>query len=712
MGIMKKLMKLIVLVASAAMALVSCQKNEVDAPGTQDVHFTVIAGIETKTMIADNLDGTYTPSWAKGDKIGVAFDAPGKNTEFENTANGGLTATFEGKYTFNLGDNAEVSGNMYAFYPSSKYNKVYDNGEIRIDLAATQYPTSSSFDPLCDLLIAKPSHYVAEATGTEVEVRIEDMYFARMMSVLKINLKSEYLNNEVIKSISFKAEGQKLSGAMRFNLDEGALVGNQSTGDLSEIKAIYTEDPIAVAGEKNSAYLVLAPVIIPSGTNLTFTIETENYDIVKTAVAQKDMEMPAGNIAVINLNILENECKAKVQETRIWVEGFDSETVNKQQTAASESGVSGTGVSEELKYVYSADNCNIRINSNGQTASNPYLYINAAGSSFTASNIKVTNVETLALSAMVKGNGLNLTVEYKESLADSWSFAGVIKGTSAFASGRVLFAVPNTLTSLDIKLTGSGVMYIDDIVLEETDEEIPEVTLQSISVSGQKTSFVEGDSFEFGGIVTATYTNGSTKDVTNDSEFSGYDMATLGEQTVTVTYDGKSAEYTITVTEQSQGGGESSGGYTVIKSVDELSEGTYIIGGNNQNTYAEGTMYIWSDASNVSGQKLKTTAVNFSNNDFSSDVSSFVHIELIDASIANTYYIKVGAKYLKGAEKVWSLVDDPVAWTFADMPSGKDGMYFYNTSNVSYVSINSTTDAIRTYNSNTKYKGIYLFEAN
>ena len=667
---MKKLMKLIVLVASAAMALVSCQKNEVDAPGTQDVHFTVIAGIETKTMIADNLDGTYTPSWAKGDKIGVAFDAPGKNTEFENTANGGLTATFEGKYTFNLGDNAEVSGNMYAFYPSSQYNKVYENGEIRIDLAATQYPTSSSFDPLCDLLIAKPSHYVAEATGTEVEVRIEDMYFARMMSVLKINLKSEYLNNEVIKSISFKAEGQKLSGAMRFNLDEGALVGNQSTGDLSEIKAIYTEDPIAVAGEKNSAYLVLAPVIIPSGTNLTFTIETENYDIVKTAVAQKDMEMPAGNIAVINLNILENECKAKVQETRIWVEGFDSETVNKQQTAASESGVSGTGVSEELKYVYSANNCNIRINNNGQTASNPYLYINAAGSSFTASNIKVTNVETLALSAMVKGNGLNLTVEYKESLADSWSFAGVIKGTSAFASGRVLFAVPNTLTSLDIKLTGSGVMYIDDIVLEETDEEIPEVTLQSISVSGQKTSFVEGDSFEFGGIVTATYTNGSTKDVTNDCEFSGYDMAVPGEQAVTVTYEGKTTSYNVTIIEV--GASES---YSLYKG--NLIEGDYII------VYSGGAM-----KAEVNSSRLAYTDVTISDNVISNpDVNLIWHI----AKNGDywTIYNEGVARYAAGtgannkaqlldsgtdSKSLWSVVEDNGVYTFTNKANSEAGV--------------------------------------
>ena len=50
---MKKIMKPFVLVAAAAMALASCQKNEMPAPEKQDVHFTINAGIETKTSIVE-----------------------------------------------------------------------------------------------------------------------------------------------------------------------------------------------------------------------------------------------------------------------------------------------------------------------------------------------------------------------------------------------------------------------------------------------------------------------------------------------------------------------------------------------------------------------------------------------------------------------------------------------------------------------------------
>ncbi|MBQ6689309.1 MAG: fibronectin type III domain-containing protein [Bacteroidales bacterium] len=317
---MKKIMILFVLVAAAAMTLASCQKNEISGPVKQEVYFTIKADFEeTKTAITDNGDKTYTPTWANGDKIGVLFalEEKAQAVEFANTADAGETATFEGKHAFTVVEGAsEVSGNLYAFYPSSAFDKektIYSNGEIRLDLNVRQNPTSTSFDPSCDLMIAKPCYYVAEATGESVEVLVDDMYFARMMSVLRINLNSTHLSNETVKSVSFDAEGLDLTGAMRFNLETGKFVGNLSTSqDLSEVTAVYSEeDPIYVAGEKNSAYLVVAPVTIPSGTTLTFTIETENYDIVKTVTAPADMVMPAGNIAVINLTISEDDCATK-----------------------------------------------------------------------------------------------------------------------------------------------------------------------------------------------------------------------------------------------------------------------------------------------------------------------------------------------------------------------------------------------------------------
>ena len=76
-------------------------------------------------------------------------------------------------------------------------------------------------------------------------------------------------------------------------------------------------------------------------------------------------------------------------------------------------------------------------------------------------------------------------------------------------------------------------------------------TLSSITLSGTyATSFVEGSEFNHDGVVvTARYSDQTTADVTSQAEFSTPDMTQVGEQTVTVSYGGKSTSYNITITE-------------------------------------------------------------------------------------------------------------------------------------------------------------------
>lgn len=65
----------------------------------------------------------------------------------------------------------------------------------------------------------------------------------------------------------------------------------------------------------------------------------------------------------------------------------------------------------------------------------------------------------------------------------------------------------------------------------------PVVALASIEVINQNVLFELGDDFVFGGSVIAKYADNSTKDVTSDAQFSGYDKNRLGNQTITVSYE-------------------------------------------------------------------------------------------------------------------------------------------------------------------------------
>lgn len=302
---MKKFMKPFVLVAAAAMALASCQKNEFDAPQKQELHFTIKAGIETKTSITDNGDGTYSPSWHKGDQIGIFFTEPEKKVEtvdatFSNTEEDGPVASFEGTAT------GATDGILYAFYPKSAFNQHYGDETIRLDLPAVQKPTSTSFDPECDILVAKPYDYLAEGET----VVIDDLYFARLMSVLKINLKGEFAQGEVVESLTFSVDGVDITGNAKVDYKTATIKGwNNGSVKRNTVTATYSaKEYITIDEENNSAYLVIAPVTIETGTALTFTLKTTNYNISKTVSAYSDMTFTAGNLSVLNLTIKEEDC--------------------------------------------------------------------------------------------------------------------------------------------------------------------------------------------------------------------------------------------------------------------------------------------------------------------------------------------------------------------------------------------------------------------
>lgn len=75
--------------------------------------------------------------------------------------------------------------------------------------------------------------------------------------------------------------------------------------------------------------------------------------------------------------------------------------------------------------------------------------------------------------------------------------------------------------------------------------------LQSISVSGSfKTEYLVGEEFDKSGIiVTANYDKGGSKDVSAEASFSGFDSSVAGPCIVTVSFGGKSAEISLTISE-------------------------------------------------------------------------------------------------------------------------------------------------------------------
>ena len=314
---MKKIMKLFVLVAAAAMALASCQKNEIDAPAKQGVHFTINAALaeelpEAKTAITDNGDGTYTPSWEGTEELGVLFSLPDAETTkanvvtFENKNVAGELASFQGSTT------VTENGTFYSFYPASAFGRGFDEGIARLDLKQEQTPTATSFDPSCDILVARPYDFEV----VEGNVTADGLEFKRIMSVLRIDLKTDFedVKGDFVKSVSFTAGDVKIVGYARVKIETPDFTEQDWTTSSNKVTANYSSDIVSVAGEKNSVYLVIAPVTIPAGAQLTFDIETKNYTISKTVTAP-EMNFSAGNVNRINLTIKSENCTVKTEDT-------------------------------------------------------------------------------------------------------------------------------------------------------------------------------------------------------------------------------------------------------------------------------------------------------------------------------------------------------------------------------------------------------------
>lgn len=234
------------------------------------------------------------------------------------------------------------------------------------------------------------------------------------------------------------------------------------------------------------------------------------------------------------------------------------------------------------------------------------IWGNSTGiTSISKTNASLITGETTNIKA-VSSNGTNITWTTSNS-----SVCSISSGSSASNTDIVLTASGVGTATITAKVTISGTTYSRTCEVTVTAPK----TLSSITVSDPKTSFVQNSEFEFNGIVTANYEDGTLADVTSKCTFTGYNLANLGNQTVTVSYTEGSRTrtdtYSITVNDEIVPEGDASlyGG--------SITEGYYVI-------YYNGKAL----KNTVSSNRFTYTEVTPTNNIISSPDSSIIwHIE-------------------------------------------------------------------------------------
>ncbi len=319
---MKTTIKSLMFAALAVSFAASCAK-EVNPESVQkgnELHFIVktAPSVPVKSYLDNNLDGTYTPKWEKGDGIAIFTESIIENSKVNaklyNTADTGLEATFDGTVT------AADKGELKAISPEErvvKGLKPSGNTEfVGVELgdaenAYAQNPTFETIDPKCDILVSKPTGY--ESDGETVVLNA--VFFKRVMSVVKINVVApESFANVKIKNFSMTSSSETLGG--RAKIDVTNVKVSDWTIANKSVKAVYSaEDDMPVlydgTGVSNTVYLVVNPVTLSSGTTLTFSGETADYQFSKEIALQSDITFPEGQIAVINLSLADSNFTSK-----------------------------------------------------------------------------------------------------------------------------------------------------------------------------------------------------------------------------------------------------------------------------------------------------------------------------------------------------------------------------------------------------------------
>ena len=200
------------LVAAAAMAFTSCQKEEAAAPETVSATLTMHADVEqTKTYLDEN----NAVLWGKGEAV-TLYVGSGETAKFFDSAS---TDAYDGEasasFTFAIEDVAQAdSYALGGIYPASASNGINnDNPEsFKIALPATQNAEPGKYDPSAYIMVLKPE--TVEQLPSEYQAS-----FRRAVALNKITLTN--VKEEISRVEITVPDTKYLAGRRNFDLTTG-----------------------------------------------------------------------------------------------------------------------------------------------------------------------------------------------------------------------------------------------------------------------------------------------------------------------------------------------------------------------------------------------------------------------------------------------------------------------------------------------------------
>lgn len=513
---MKKLLVLMGL-ATAAFSFTGCQKNEMkdadnDFKGTSTFEF--VADIaQTKTTLDPD---TYAVDWEEGDVIYMVTKDEEWGAAYSSDNNNVTTiAEFvyaDGKFV----TESTISGGEHTFYAmySRGDQKTWHRGAgSSHSLLSTQSQDCSAPTAHIKLNDALVGTFTATTPMTE-PAKVDMHHLYTMMQVDVMN--NTGTDIEVTK-FEMTAAGADLAGVFNVKSFETPSISTKS-GASSTI-TVNVANGTVKAGAPLPIYFVMAPLADYSG-DVTFKVtDAGGNTYTKTVTLKKNMTFAAGKYNTTPYTISSADVVEPEPANVTWDLSTDE-----------------TSEVSETKIAWTSDVAE--------------MYCEKGGASTNANNYYGGNKDNRTSTRFYKNSILTIApkAEYKITsvvfTATSDSYASALSGStwtnaSATVNSKVVTVTP-TNGAQSVTATIGGICGFTSVVVYyakneggESPEPKPK-TLVSITVENPKIEYTAGEEFVAPN-VTATYDDESTETVVG-ATFTGYDMATAGTYTVTVSY--------------------------------------------------------------------------------------------------------------------------------------------------------------------------------
>ena len=296
---MRRIFKSFMLVAAAAMAFTSCQKEEVSAPETVSATLTMHADVEqTKTYLDEN----NAVLWGKGEAV-TLYVGSGETAKFFDSAS---TDAYDGmasaSFTFDIKEVADAdSYALGGIYPASAAKGIDNNDNpesYKIALPATQKAEPGKYDPSAYIMVLKPK--AVEALPTEYTAS-----FRRAVALNKITLTNV---PEDVTAVEITAPNKKYLAGRRYM--------NLTTGESGEIYDSGSQtNVVKVNGDFKAGsfdvWFCSWGVELVEGDALTVKMTSANNTYTRTITTRAEgIKFVEGDLNTLTINMASAEVEA------------------------------------------------------------------------------------------------------------------------------------------------------------------------------------------------------------------------------------------------------------------------------------------------------------------------------------------------------------------------------------------------------------------